>query len=141
MCDDCGEQCKSKDKLGEHGKRMHNVLSKKERPIVVPTDHPADSETRGQEVETGPEPWGGHFLPGEAVCLLSAMLSGEDITQSPLARHGEALIQWSMPGGAVELLSAMLSVEDIAKALQARLNLTGGPPKRRPSDGICLEEL
>ena len=38
MCDDCGEQCKRKDKLREHGKRMHNVLSKKERPIVVPTE-------------------------------------------------------------------------------------------------------
>ena len=28
MCDDCGEQCKSKQKLRDHGKRMHNVLSK-----------------------------------------------------------------------------------------------------------------
>ena len=32
MCDDCGEQCKRKDKLGEHEKRMH-----KERPVVGPT--------------------------------------------------------------------------------------------------------
>ena len=54
MCDDCGEQCKRKDMLGEHGKRMHNVLSKRERPVVVPTDHPADSETRGQD-PTGQE--------------------------------------------------------------------------------------
>ena len=38
MSDDCGEQCKRKDKLGEHGKRMHNVLSKKERPVVVPPE-------------------------------------------------------------------------------------------------------
>ena len=51
MCDDCGEQCKRKDKLGEHGKRMHNVLSKKERPVVVPTDHPADSGTRGKDLK------------------------------------------------------------------------------------------
>ena len=41
---------------------MLNVLRKKERPVVVPTDHPPDSETRGQEVETGPDPGGGHFL-------------------------------------------------------------------------------
>ena len=48
MCDDCGEQCKRKDKLGEHGKRRHNVLSKKERPIVVSTVHQAVYETRDQ---------------------------------------------------------------------------------------------
>ena len=33
-CDDCGEQCKRKDKLRDHGKRMHNVPRKKERPVV-----------------------------------------------------------------------------------------------------------
>ena len=35
-----------------------------------------------------------------------------------------------MPGGAVELLSAMLSVEGIPQALETRMDLTGGPPKR-----------
>ena len=75
-------------------------------------------------------------MPGEAVELLSAMLSVEDIAEAPQARlsltggtqkrHGEALVQWSVPRGAVGLLSAMLSVKDIAKAPQTRLNPTEG---------------
>ena len=48
MCGDCGEQCKRKDKLEEYGQRMHKVLSKKERPIVVSTVHQAVYETRDQ---------------------------------------------------------------------------------------------
>ena len=46
MCDDCGEQCNKEDKLGEHGKRMHNVLSKEERPQEGGEKHKAPDEKR-----------------------------------------------------------------------------------------------
>ena len=32
MCEDCGVQCKMKYKLREHGKWIHNALTKKESP-------------------------------------------------------------------------------------------------------------
>ena len=35
MCDDCEGQCRSYDKLGKLGQRLHNELSKKERAAVV----------------------------------------------------------------------------------------------------------
>ena len=46
MCDDCGKQCNREDKLGEHGKRMHNVLSKEERPKEGGEKHKAPDEKR-----------------------------------------------------------------------------------------------
>ena len=50
---------------------MHKVLSKKERPVAVPTDHQAHIQ------------WS---RPGGVVELPSAMLSVEDITKAPQAR-------------------------------------------------------
>ena len=74
MGDDCGKQFKRKDKLKEHGERMHDVLSKKERTIVVLTDHPVratkmkevvnpqhllEEQVTASDVERGTDPGGG----------------------------------------------------------------------------------
>ena len=56
---DCGEQSKSEDKLGEHGKRMHNVLNKaavardKEGEVFGPES--ADLERGGKKLEPAVE--------------------------------------------------------------------------------------
>ena len=65
MCDECGEQCNREDKIGEHGKRMHKVLSKEERTIVVPTA-PRGTQSRVQNEEEDNPRTGPNKKPGDA---------------------------------------------------------------------------
>ena len=59
MCDDCGEQGKREDKLGEHEKRMHIVLSKasvtRDKEGEVFGSETADLEKGGKKLERAVE--------------------------------------------------------------------------------------
>ena len=63
-CDDCGEQCNRQNNLGGHGNRMHNVLSKEERTLLLTTPRGTQSRVQTEEEEnprTGP-----NMNPGDA---------------------------------------------------------------------------
>ena len=113
MCDDCGEQCKREDKLREHGKRMHNMPSKKGRPVVG-QGIPGGQDLKGQPPNRHLEVLNQWNIPGRscraAVCpafllCLSLTLHEMGGVQEPqdgghrTAGHG---LQWQGRGPSPE---------------------------------------
>ena len=82
MCDDCGEQCKRKDKLREHGKRMHNEGDNFTCPNCQKTftEYPNIRKHMGHIHE--------EKVFSCTVCTKS--FNGRDKFKTHLARHSEA---------------------------------------------------
>ena len=99
MWEDCGQKCNMEDKLGEHGKRMHNNPRKKERPIVG-QGLPGEQDLIGQPPNRHLEVLIQWTIPGRESPVEDigpGMPGGQDLKEQPPDRHLEVLIEWNIP--------------------------------------------
>ena len=127
MSDDCGEQCNRKDKLGEHWWWMHKEGGNFTCPDCQKTFtyHP----NIRKHIEHS------HEEDRFSCTVCNNSFTGRDQLKTHLARHSEAKDFMCDDCGEQGKRKDKLKEhgqwmhKDIAQAPQARLNLTGGPPR------------